>query len=110
MFAEPLVFLAARPFDAEVVRDLAVRHAKAPRLADRDAVRLDLGRPIDVVVAAVPPLPPPLPLSDVGEGLADNAGEDFFVPFLSVSAARRHLSILMFDIPDHLLVGPIALS
>src|SRR2546422_11593680 len=87
MFAEPLVFRAARPLDAEEVRDLAVRHAKAPRLADRDAVRLDLGWPIHVVVAAVPQLLPRMPLSDVGEFVEGIEGEGFLVPLLSIAEA-----------------------
>src|SRR3989442_9953129 len=92
MFAEPLVFLPARPLDAEVVRDLAVRHAKAPRLADRDAVRLDLGWPIHVVVAAVPHLPPPGALSGGGEVGGDMEVEEFLVALLSIAESPCNAS------------------
>src|SRR2546425_11708173 len=103
MFAEPLVFRAARPLDAEVVRDLAVRHAKAPRLADRDAVRLDLGWPIHVVVAAVPPLLPPMPLWDVGGFVEGIRVEDLLGPLPEGDESRDNVSTPVVDVHSHRL-------
>src|SRR2546428_13028505 len=99
MFAEPLVFLPARPLDAEVVRDLAVRHAKAPRLADRDAVRLDLGWPIHVVVAAGPPRLPPMAPSGGGGFGAGTQGEGLLRPLPPRAPSRVHRFTPVVPVP-----------
>jgi hypothetical protein len=65
--AEALMVLAARPFDSQIVRDLAVRHAEMARLTDGHLVGLDLRRAIHVAVAAVPELLARMPLTDVRE-------------------------------------------
>src|SRR5207245_5752450 len=101
--AEPAVLLAARPLDAEVVRNLAVRHAESPRFVDRDLVRFDLGRPVDVIVTPVPELLARVPLSDVGELVEDIEIEDPLVPFLQVAESRDDVSDFVVDVLVHVL-------
>src|SRR5207245_6735691 len=107
---EPLVLLAARPLDAEVVRDLAVRHAESPRFVDRDLVRFDLGRPVDVIVTPVSELLARVPLSDVGELVEDIEIEDPLVPFLQVAESRDDVSGFVVDVHVHVLGDHINLA
>src|SRR6266705_3001166 len=53
------------------VDDLAVPHAEATGLVHGDLIRLDLRRPVDVVVPSVPERPARVPLPDVGELVKD---------------------------------------
>jgi hypothetical protein len=48
MTSQPTMFGRADPLDLKIIEELLVRHSDPPSLLDRELVRLDLGRRIDV--------------------------------------------------------------
>src|SRR6266542_1483941 len=101
--AQPLVLLPARPLNPQVVGDLAVRHAEATGLVHGDLIRLDLRRPVDVVISSVPELPTGVPLPDVGELVQDIEVEDLLVALPKVPESGDDVSGGVVDVHVHVL-------
>src|SRR5207245_7655785 len=77
---QAFVFLAARPLDPKIVRDLPVRHPEFAGDLYREFVGFDLGRPIYVAVTPIPELLSFVTLPNVDEVVEDSQGHAGVLP------------------------------
>src|SRR5207245_10131292 len=92
------VFLAARPLDPKIVRDLPVRHPEFAGDLYREFVGFDLGRPIYVAVTPIPELLSFVPLPNVDELVEDVQVQRALLPALQVVQPDHDVPLLVVDV------------